>query len=86
MDQNPPVTGIRALAKNLMLERATNLLGPQALEVWRVMRLLVTHGSLAGLPGAVLHAAVNFNQFPEASEIIREKALDYERNSGTRQR
>ena len=86
MNQNPRVTGLRALVKKFMLERATNLSGPQALEIWRVMQLLETNGSLAGLPGAVLQMAVDFNPFPEASEIIHEKALVYERNFDTRQR
>ena len=82
MDQNPPVTGLRALARKVALEKAIKLSAPQAHEIWCVMHLVSTGESLKGLPGAAVQLAMDFNQFPDAWKVIEEKALVYERNIG----
>ena len=86
MDQNPPVTGLRALARKVALERAVQLSGPQAHEIWRAMRLIATNESLEGRPGAVVQLAMDLNHFPDAWKVVAEKALVYECNTGKRKR
>jgi hypothetical protein len=79
MNQNPPVLGIRALARKVALEKAIKLSGPQAYEIWCAMPVVATNGSLKGLPAAVGQLAIDFNQFPAAWRVIEDKALVYER-------
>ena len=86
MDQNSPVTGLRALARKVALERAIKLSGPQAHEIWRAMRLLAINRSVEGLPGAVAQLAMDFNQFPVAWKVIAKKAFIYDRLAGKRKR
>ena len=86
MEGNPPVIGLRALARKVALEKAIKLSGPQAHEIWRAMQLLAKNGTVEGLPGPVIQLAADFNQFPVAWKVIAKKALVYERLSGKRQR
>ena len=86
MDQNPPVTGIRALAIKVMLEKVSELSGPQAQEMWRVMQIIETNGSLNELPGSMIQSAMDFNNFSAIRKVVEEKALLYERNTGQRKR
>ena len=79
MNNNSHVTGLSALVANVMLERATELSGPQAFELWRLMRLIDAGTSLKTLPPATLQMAMDFNRFPLARRVIEEKALVYER-------
>ena len=82
MDQNPPVTGFRALTRNVALEKVLELSGPQAHEIWRTMQLIATNGSLKGLPGTVVELAMDLNHFLEAWKVVAEKALVHERTTG----
>jgi hypothetical protein len=82
MTQNPPVTEFRALATNVALQKATELSGPQAYEIWCAMPLVATNGSLKGLPAAVVQLAMDCNQFPVAWKVVEDKALVYERLTG----
>ena len=82
MDLNPSVFDPRALLRKIALEKAIELTGPQAHEIWRVMQLVIAGESLNGLPGAVVGFAMDFTQIPDAWKVIEEKALVYERNSG----
>ena len=86
MNQNPPVTGIRALARKRALEKVLELSGPQAHEIWRAMQLIATNGSLEGLPGTVVELAMDLNHFLEAWKVVAEKALAHERNTAKRKR
>jgi hypothetical protein len=78
MDQYPPVSGIRALARKAALEKAIKLSGPQAYEIWCAMPLVAINGSLKGLPAAVVQLAMDLNQFPAAWKVIEDKAFEYE--------
>jgi hypothetical protein len=82
MNQIPPATGIRALAMKVALQKATELSGPQAYEIWCAMPLVATNGSLKELPAAVVHLAMNFNLFSAAWKVLEDKALVYERLAG----
>ena len=79
MSNNSQVTGLRALVANVMLERAKELSGPQAFELWRLTQLIDTGASLGTLPPAMLQQAMDFNRFPHARRVLEEKALAYER-------
>jgi len=83
MDQNPPVTNLRALARNVT---ASEFSGSQAHEIWRAMQLIATNGSLKGLPESVIHLAMELNHFLNAWKVVTEKALAYERNTVKRKR
>ena len=72
------VTGFRALVANVMLERARELSGPQALELWRLTQLIDTGASLDTLPRAMLQMAMDFNRFPHARRVVEQKALAHE--------
>jgi hypothetical protein len=84
MDQNPPITGLRALVRKVALEKAIELSAQQAHEIWRVMQIVSTGESFKGLPGAAVQYAMNFHQIPDAWKVIEEKALIYERNISKR--
>ena len=79
MDQKPS-TGLRALVRKAVLEKAIKLSAHQAHEIWRVMQLIASGEFLKGLPGAVVQVAMHFNQIPDACKVIEEKALGYECN------
>ena len=83
MDHNPSVFDLRALVRKVALEQAIELSGPRAHELWRVMQLVTAGKSLNGLPGAVLRFAMDFKNIPDAWKVIEEKALRYERNTGS---
>jgi hypothetical protein len=78
MSDHSTITSISALAQNLMVERANQLSGPQAFEMWRVIKLIATDLPPEGTPGAVIQSAINFNSFGAARKIVEEKALAYE--------
>ena len=82
MNQNPPVTGIRALARKVALAKAIKLSGSQAHEIWRALQLLVSNESLEGRPAAVVQLAMDFNPFPVTWKVIADKALEYEHLTG----
>ena len=44
------------------LGKAISLSTQQARETWRAMKLIATKGSLDGLPGSLIQAAIEFNQ------------------------
>jgi len=79
MGKTSVVSGLRALVANVMLERARELTGPQALELWRLTQLIDTGASLEALPRAMLQMAMDFNRFPHARRIVEEKALAQDR-------
>ena len=81
MDENPPVTGLRALARKLALEKAMELSGPQAHELWCAMQIIATNKSLEGLPRSAVELAMDFDHFPVARKVVEEKALVYKRNT-----
>jgi hypothetical protein len=74
MDSNPSVWNLRDIVRKVALERAANLSGAEAHEIWCVMQLLETGGPYEGLLGPVVDLAIDFRQFPEASTLIAEKA------------
>ena len=78
MDLNPSGWSLRALVRKAALERAANLSGAEAYEIWRVIQLLETRGPYEGLVGPVVELAMDFRQFPEASTLIAEKARAFE--------
>ena len=78
MSKTSVVTGLRALVANVMLERARELSGQQALELWRLTQLIDTGASLDTLPRAMLQLAMDFNRFPHARRVVEEKALAHE--------
>jgi hypothetical protein len=82
MDSNPSVWSLRELVRKAALERAANLSGAEAHEIWRVMQLLATDGPYEALVGSVVELAMDFRQFPEASTLIAEKARAFESNTG----
>jgi hypothetical protein len=82
MVNNSQVTGLRALVANVMLERARELSGPKALELWRLTQLIDAGASLGTLPPATLQLAMDFNRFPLARRVVEEKALAHERATG----
>ena len=86
MDQNPPITGFRALVRKVALDKAIELSAQQAREIWRVMQIVSTGESFKGLPGAAVQYAMNFHQIPDAWKVIEEKALVYERNISKQKR
>ena len=86
MDQNPPVTDLRASASKVTLEQVIELSGPQAYEIWRTMQLIATNESLQGLPGPVVQLAMDLNHFLNAWKVVAEKSLAYERNTRKRKR
>ena len=79
MDNNSHATGILALVSNVMLEKARELSGQQAFELWRLTQLIDTGASLESLPRATLQLAMDFNRFPLARKVVEEKAFAYER-------
>jgi len=78
MDQNLPITDLRALTRNVT---ASELSGSQAHEIWRAMQLIAKNGSLKGLPDSIIHRAMELNHFLNVWKIVTEKALAYERNT-----
>ena len=78
MSKTSVVTGLRALVANVMLGKATELSGSQALELWRLMQLIDTGKSLDAVPRAMLQLAMDFNRFPHARRVVEEKALAHE--------
>jgi hypothetical protein len=86
MDQNPPVTDLRALARRVALEKVVELSASEAHEIWRTMQLIATNGSLEKLPAPVVQLAMDLNHFLSAWKVITEKALIHERLTGKRKR
>lgn len=86
MDSNPSVWSLRGLVRKAALERAANLSGAEAHEIWRVMQLLETGGPYEGVIGPVVELAMDFRQFPEASTLIAEKARAFECETGAPKR
>ena len=82
MDNNSHVTCVLALVANVMLEKARELSGLQAFELWRLTQLINTRASLETLPRATLQLAMDFNRFPLAREVLEQKALAYARTTG----
>ena len=77
MDNKSQVAGLLALVANVMLEKAKELSGLQAYELWRLTQLIDTGASLETLPRATLQLAMDFNRFPHARRVIEQKALAY---------
>ena len=82
MDTNPTGWSLRELVRKAALERAANLSGAEAHEIWRVIQLLETGGRYEGLIGPAIDLAMDFRQFPEASTLIAEKARAFESDTG----
>ena len=78
MDNKSQVAGLLALVANVMLEKARELSGLQAFELWRLTQLINTGASLESLPRATLQLAMDFNRFPLARQALEHKALAYE--------
>ena len=78
VDNKAQVAGLLALVANVMLEKARELSGLQAFELWRLTQLINSGASLETLPRATLQLAMDFNRFPYARRVIEEKALAYE--------
>ena len=82
VDNKSQVAGLLALVANVMLEKAKELSGLQAYELWRLTQLIDTGASLETLPRATLQLAMDFNRFPLARQVVEEKALAYVRATG----
>ena len=83
MDNKSQVAGLLALVANVMLEKARELSGLQAFELWRLTQLINTGASLETLPRATLHQlAMDFNRFPLARQVLEQKALAYAHTTG----
>ena len=78
VDNKSQVAGLLALVANVMLEKARELSGQQAFELWRFTELINTGASLESLPRATLQLAMDFNRFPLARQALEHKALAYE--------
>jgi hypothetical protein len=78
VDNKSQVAGLLALVANVMLEKARELSGLQAFELWRLTQLINTGASLESLPRATLQLAMDFNRFPLARRVVEEKAIAYE--------
>ena len=77
VDNKSQVAGLLALVANVMLEKAKELSGLQAYELWRLTQLINTGASLETLPRATLQLAMDFNRFPLARHVLEQKALAY---------
>jgi len=77
MHSKSQVAGVLALVANVMLEKARELSGQQAFELWRLTQLINTGASLESLPRATLQLAMDFNRFPIARQVLERKALAY---------
>ena len=77
MHSKSQVAGVLALVANVMLEKARELSGLQAFELWRLTQLINTGASLESLPRATLQLAMDFNRFPIARQVLERKALAY---------
>ena len=75
---NSELTGLRALAAHVMLERANEMAGVEASELWYVMQHIGSDASLERLPRATLQLAMDLNRFPVARDAVEKKALAYE--------
>ena len=82
MDSKCQAAGLLALVANVMLEKAKELSGLQAYELWRLTQLIDTGASLETLPRATLQLAMDFNRFPLARQVVEVKALAYVRAIG----
>ena len=78
MHSKSQVAGVLALVANVMLEKARELSGQQAFELWRLTQLINSGASLETLPRATLQLAMDFNRFPLARQSLEKKALAYE--------
>jgi hypothetical protein len=86
MDQNPPVTDLRPLTREIALAKVLELSASQAHEIWCAMQLIAINGSLERLPGPVVQLAMDLNHFLNAWKVVAEKALVHERLTGERKR
>ena len=77
VDNKSQVAGLLALVANVMLEKAKELSGLQAYELWRLTQLIDTGASLETLPRATLQLAMDFNRLPLARHVLERKALAY---------
>ena len=77
VDNKSQVAGLLALVANVMLEKARELSGLQAFELWRLTQLINSGASLETLPRATLQLAMDFNRFPLARQVLEQKALAY---------
>ena len=86
MDQNPPVTDLRPLTREIALAKVFELSASQAHEIWYAMQLIAINGSLEGLPGPIVQLAMDLNHFLNAWKVVAEKALVHERLTGKQKR
>jgi hypothetical protein len=86
MDQNPPITDLRPLTREIALAKVLELSASQAHEIWCAMQLIAINGSIEGLPGPVAQLAMDLNHFLNAWKVVSEKALVHERLTGKRKR
>ena len=86
MDQNPPVTDLRPLTREIALAKVLELSASQAHEIWCAMQLIAINGSLEGLPGPIVQLAMDLNHFLNAWKVVAEKALVHERLTGKQKR
>jgi len=86
MDQNPSITDLGPLTREIALAKVAELSASQAHEIWHAMQLITINGSLEGVPSAVVQLAKELNHFLNAWKVIAEKALVHERLSGKQKR
>ena len=78
MEDDISVTGLRAYARKIAIERAGQLSGAQCELIWRTQQILAANGSLEGIAAPTIRFARDLNYFPEAWKIVAKKALAYQ--------